>query len=115
MISKHLHPNDKVRVLEDLYDFHSSLLSVTANSLGRIISFEEYCDYIQSKFGGKDTPAERTKQFLEAAKATQDGNAFIVKVESYAPFSDTSSRYIFNARILEEVVLIGPQYLEKLE
>ncbi len=109
MVSKQFHPQDKVRVLENLYDPHSSLLSVTAGSLGSIISFDEYCDYIKREFEGKDTPAERAKHFSMVSGDIQEDRAFIVKIESFAPSSDTTS-----PSCLEDVLIIRTQYLEKL-
>ena len=110
MVSKHLHQNDTVRVLENLFDPLSLHLSVTADSIGRIISFEEYCDYIKRKFDGKDTLADRQKHFSRVAKDLQDDKAFLVRIERFAPVSHSA-----DLCILEDITVIGDEYLEKVE
>jgi hypothetical protein len=110
MISKHLHRDDKVRVLKDLFDSQTTFLSVTAGSLGTIISFQDYYEYIKNSFDGKDTLEDREKHFSKVCKDLQKGRAFIVKVESFAPVSDTGG-----PSFLEEIVIIESQYLEELQ
>lgn len=109
MVSKYLRQNDRVRVLEDLFDPESTFLAVTAGSLGRIISFQDYCGYIKKVFDGKDTPEEREKHFSKVSRDLQEERAFIVEVESFAPVRDTSGP-IF----LEDIVIVPAQYLEQL-
>jgi hypothetical protein len=111
MVSKHLRPNDQVRVLEDLFEPQSTFLSVTAGSLGRIISFQDYCEYIKNTFDGKDTLEEREKHFSKVAKSIQDESAYIVKIEDFGPASDSAG-----PSCLEDIVATIPtEYLEKIE
>lgn len=107
---KHLDRNDEVRVLTDLYDPQTTFLSVTADSIGRIMSFEEYCAYIESEFEGKDTPASRSKYFSQLAREIQDDKAYIVRIEKFAPVSDSAG-----PSSLEDIVATIPaEYLEKV-
>ena len=115
MVSNPLQPNDRVRVLVDLYDFLSSILTVTAGSLGRIISFAEYCDYIKRRFEGKDTEAGRAEHFSKVAKTIQDNKAFIVMIEEFAALSEAEIQAGSTPRLLEDVLVILPEYLEKVE
>ena len=108
---KYLDRNDKVRVLTDLYDPQNTFLSVTADSIGRIMSFEEYCAYIERTFDGKDTPAIRSRYISQIAKAIQDDGSYIVRIENFAPVSDSAG-----PSLLEDIVATIPaQYLEKVE
>jgi hypothetical protein len=104
-----LRPGDKVRVLADLFDPQSTLLTVTAGSVGSIISFHEYREYIENTFGGKDTLADRERHFSQVAKDLQEDRAFLVKVESFAPAPDT-----VGPGLLEDTVVVPAQYLEEL-
>ncbi len=108
MISKHFHQNDRVRVLEDLFDPQSTFLSVTAGSLGRIISFQDYCEYIKNAYDGKDTPEERGKHFSMVSRDLQEDRAFIVEVETFGPVSDAAG-----PSCLEDIVIVPAQYLEQ--
>lgn len=109
-MSNPLHRNDKVRVLENLFDPLTTFLSVPANSIGRILTFEDYCDYIKTTFDGKDTPEQRSKHFSQVANDIQGDRAFPVRVEYFAPAPDTVGPVC-----LEDVMIIGAQYLEKIE
>ena len=122
MGSEPLLPGDKVRIIQDAYVNDDTRLdvSVTANSIGSIMSFEEVYDHIRTLYH------ERTSEIIEGefsmvAQGIQSGEYLSVRIEQFAPLSDTvrdywaKQGYSGEVRYLaEHVVLIHSSFLEKI-
>ena len=117
-----LQPGDHVRVIQDAYDQEDIWVgvSVAAQSTGRIMSFEEYCDFIRRlNHGEKSGPI--AKHFSIVAQGIQSGEYLPVRIEKFAPLSDTVRDFWAKQGhsgevkyLAERVVLLGRGMLEKI-
>ncbi len=95
MESEYLHPGDKVRIIEDSYENEDIWvnITVTVDSVGKIISFEEYCDSIRKRHSVKKPETFYAEHFSIAEQRIKNGKCYPVRIEKYAPVSDTVIDY----------------------
>ncbi|HEY9708953.1 MAG TPA: hypothetical protein V6D48_12200 [Oculatellaceae cyanobacterium] len=115
-------PGDKVRIITDLYVNDDTRLdvSVTANSIGSIMSFEEVYDHIRTLYHER-TPEIIEGEFSVVAQGIQSGDYLSVRIEQFAPLSETVRDYWAmqghsgEVRYLaERIVLMHSEVLEKI-
>ena len=84
-----LEPGDKVRVIQDVYDpvDVATIIVVSINSVGTIMSFEEYCVYIK-----KITHAKRYDNIAihcsTVEQGIQRGEFLPVRIDEMAPLME---------------------------
>lgn len=110
-----LQPGDKVRVIQDVYEpvDVATIIVVTVNSVGTILSFEEYCGYMK-----KITHAKRSEDIALHCSAVEQGiqrGEFLpVRIVEMAPFQEPTQEYTGNVHFIpENVALIGIESLLK--
>lgn len=118
-----LQPGDKVRVIQDIYDAVdvATILTVSINSVGTIMSFEEYCGYIK-----KITHVKRYEEIAIHCSAVEQGiqrGEFLpVRIDEMAPFLEPiqgdryKKGYTGNVHFIpQSVALIGMESLVKYQ
>jgi hypothetical protein len=116
-----LQPGDKVRVIQDIYDSVdvATIIIVSINSVGTIMSFEEYCAYIK-----KITHEKRYENIAIHCSAVeqgiQSGEFLPVRIDEMAPLleriQDFGSKKEYTDKVLffpANVALIGMESLVK--
>ncbi len=71
-------PTNRVRVTQTLYDSMTSRVITTRGTIGRVISFEEYCDYRHWDKDGSGFPEQAKEDF-------NNGSMCPIKIEWFAP------------------------------
>ena len=115
-------PGDKVRIITDLYVNDDTRLdvSVTANSIGSIMSFEEVYDHIRTLYHER-TPEITEGEYSVVAQGIQSGDYLSVRIEQFAPLSETVRDYWAKQGhsgevryLAERIVLMHSDVLEKI-
>jgi hypothetical protein len=118
-----LQPGDKVRVTQDLYDSVdvATIVVVSTNSLGKIMSFEEYCRYIQTVTHVKRYEALES-HCSAVQKGMQRGEFLPIRIDEVAPLSEgiqdfwSKKGYTGHVHFIpESVALIGLESLVQYE
>ncbi len=106
-------PTNRVRVTQTIYDSMTLAVIATRGTIGRVISFEEYCDYRHWDKDGRGFPEQAKEDF-------NDGSMCPIKIEWFAPLepADDPRNYDPGVVILDyynRIVVVTSRTLELVE